>query len=86
MSIFPVMQTTVAEEALIPKLAIHALHQAFEAAHLTAETVVYVEHQKLVQKQKNGDIVVLKDLTSAYVSANPQYTVLRRKRKIAALG
>lgn len=85
MSTFASMQTTVAEEALIPKLAIHAFQQAFESAHSTAETVVYVEHNKLVQKQKNGDIVILKDLASAYVSADSQHTVLKRKIKMAAL-
>ena len=86
MSTFTTMHTTVGEEALIPKLAIHAFHQAFESAHSTAEAVVYVENKKLLQKQENGDIVVLKDLAMAYLAPKSKHTVLKRKRKMAALG
>lgn len=86
MSTFTTMQTTLGDEAFIPKLAIHAFHQAFESAHSTAEAVVYVEDNQLVQKQENGDIVVLKDLTTAYLSPKLKHNVLKRKRKMAALG
>ena len=86
MSTFTTMHTTAGEEALIPKLAIHAFHQASESAHSTAEAVVYVETQKLLQKQENGDIVVLKDLATAYLAPKSKQIVLKRKRNMAALG
>ena len=52
MSTFTTMHTTVGEEALIPKLAIHAFHQAFESAHSTSEAVVYVENQNYFKNKK----------------------------------
>lgn len=84
MSTFTMMKTTVGEEKLIPLLAIHAFHQAFENATATDEVVVYADNKQLLQKQENGDIIILKDLSKAYMSPKIKHTVLTRKRKIVA--
>ncbi|MBU3848185.1 MAG: hypothetical protein H9855_14690 [Candidatus Acinetobacter avistercoris] len=85
MSIFTTMKTTISEEALIPSLAIHAFHQAFEDASSTAETVTYAENKQLLKKLENGDVIVLKDLSKSYTTFNSKHAVLKRKRKISAL-
>ncbi|OTG93260.1 hypothetical protein [Acinetobacter sp. ANC 3832] len=81
MTAFTAMKTSVREEAMIPKLAIEAFTHAFEQANASSADVVYVHNQQLIQQNKLGEIVVLKNVSDAYVVPKLKHTVLKRKKK-----
>ncbi|OTG80370.1 hypothetical protein [Acinetobacter sp. ANC 4648] len=81
MTAFTVMKTSVREEAMIPKLAVEAFAHAFEQAQVLSVDVIYVDAQQLVQKNKDGEVTILKDLSDAYVVPKLKHTVLRRNKK-----
>ncbi|WP_445115918.1 hypothetical protein [Acinetobacter sp. WZC-1] len=81
MTAYTVMKTTLREEAQIPELAVQAFSHAFVQATSSAEKVVYVKDQQLIQ-QHNGKHVVLKDVSDAYVVPELKRNVLKRRKKI----
>lgn len=82
MTAFPTMQASLREEETIPQLAVEAFRQAFTHA-LETSGVVYAKGQQLVQQLPNGEVQVLKDISSDYVTVQPQGTPLRRKKRTA---
>ena len=75
-----VMKTTLREEATIPKLAIQSFSDAFEQAIHSEQQVVYAEDFKLIAVQQ-GQKVIVKDLSKAYVVPQLKRSVLKRKNK-----
>ncbi|RKG38746.1 hypothetical protein [Acinetobacter rongchengensis] len=75
-----VMKTTLREEATIPKLAIQSFSDAFEHAIQSEQQVVYAEDFKLIAVQQ-GQKVIVKDLSKAYVVPQLKRSVLKRKNK-----
>lgn len=80
MTAYTIMKAGKYEDDMIPKLAIHAFHHAFNKACAVA-TVVYVKDQQLLQHEANGQETVIADLYQSYISVNHFPKVLKRKRK-----
>ena len=80
MTAYTLMKAGKYEDDMIPKLAIHAFHHAFNKACAVA-TVVYAKDQQLLQHEVNGQETVIADLHQSYISVNHFPKVLKRKRK-----
>ncbi|EEY87265.1 hypothetical protein HMPREF0018_00012 [Acinetobacter radioresistens SH164] len=80
MSALTMMNMSMHEEAMIPKLAIQAFRHAFEQACASSE-VVYTEQHKLVKHLPDGEKVFLKDTGHAYQSIQPQQRQVMKRRK-----
>ena len=81
MTAFTAMKTSVREEERIPKIAIEGFTNAFKQPNASSADVVYVHNQQLIQQNKLGEIVVLKNVSDAYVVPKLKHTVLKRKKK-----
>ncbi|MBJ7434839.1 hypothetical protein [Acinetobacter johnsonii] len=67
------------EDDMIPKLAIHAFHDAFQKA-ITRSSVVYAKAEQLVERDIHGNETVLQDLSNAYVDVGVLPTLTRKKK------
>jgi hypothetical protein len=80
MSALTMMNMSMHEEAMIPKLAVQAFRNAFEQACASSE-VVYTEQHRLVKHLPDGEKVFLKDTGHAYQSIQPQQRQVMKRRK-----
>ena len=80
MTAYTIMKMDQYQDDMIPKLALYEFRHAFDKACSVA-TVVYAKDQQLLQREKNGQETVLKDLSTAYISAAHLPSVLKRQRK-----
>ncbi|WP_130804985.1 hypothetical protein [Acinetobacter ihumii] len=82
MTAFVAMKASLREEEMIPHLAVEAFHHAFTQA-LQSSSVVYAKNQYLLRRSCNGEVEVLKNISSSYTHLPVSETVLKRKKKIA---
>ncbi len=81
MTTYTVMKTNMRDEAIIPKLAIDSFRRAFADAVSSDIPVVFVSKEKIIEKQADGKMVELKNVSQAYVVPELKHTVLKRKVK-----
>ena len=76
---YSLMKASKYEDDMIPKLAIHAFHDAFQKA-TTRSSVVYAKAEQLVERDIHGNETVLQDLSHAYIDVGVLPTLTRKKK------